>query len=32
MRGGKTTADNLALSCQGCNSHKYTKYSVIEIL
>jgi len=24
-RGGKTTLDNLALSCQGCNNHKYTK-------
>jgi hypothetical protein len=23
--GGDTTADNLALSCQGCNGHKYTK-------
>jgi hypothetical protein len=24
-KGGKTTLDNLALSCQGCNNHKYTK-------
>ena len=24
-RGGKTTQDNLALACQGCNNHKYTK-------
>lgn len=24
-QGGKTTLDNLALSCQGCNNHKYTK-------
>jgi hypothetical protein len=24
-RGGKTTLDNLALACQGCNNHKYTK-------
>lgn len=24
-RGGQTTADNLALSCQGCNNHKHTK-------
>lgn len=24
-RGGATTLDNLALSCQGCNNHKYTK-------
>ena len=24
-RGGKTALDNLALACQGCNNHKYTK-------
>jgi hypothetical protein len=24
-RGGRTVPDNLALSCQGCNDHKYTK-------
>ena len=24
-QGGKTTLDNLALACQGCNNHKYTK-------
>jgi len=24
-RGGATTLDNLALACQGCNNHKYTK-------
>jgi len=24
-KGGRTTADNLALSCQGCNSHKHIK-------
>jgi hypothetical protein len=24
-RGGASTADNLAFSCQGCNNHKYTK-------
>jgi HNH endonuclease len=23
--GGKTTLDNLALSCQGCNGHKHIK-------
>lgn len=23
--GGKTILDNLALACQGCNNHKYTK-------
>jgi len=24
-QGGQTKLDNLALSCQGCNNHKYTK-------
>ena len=24
-KGGKTTLDNLALACQGCNNHKYNK-------
>jgi len=24
-KGGKTKVENLALSCQGCNNHKYTK-------
>jgi 5-methylcytosine-specific restriction endonuclease McrA len=24
-QGGKTRLDNLALACQGCNNHKYTK-------
>lgn len=24
-KGGKTQLDNLALACQGCNNHKYTK-------
>lgn len=24
-KGGKTAVENLALSCQGCNNHKYTK-------
>ena len=28
--GGNTTLDNLALSCFGCNSHKYTKTSAID--
>jgi hypothetical protein len=23
--GGKTTLENLVLSCQGCNNHKYAK-------
>jgi hypothetical protein len=25
VRGGESTEDNLALSCQGCNNHKYDK-------
>jgi len=25
IKGGTTTLSNLALSCQGCNSHKYDK-------
>jgi len=24
-KGGRNTVDNLALSCQGCNNHKYNK-------
>lgn len=24
-QGGETILDNLALACQGCNNHKYTK-------
>ena len=24
-KGGKTTVDNLALACQGCNNYKYNK-------
>jgi 5-methylcytosine-specific restriction endonuclease McrA len=24
-QGGETIEENLALSCQGCNNHKYTK-------
>lgn len=24
-QGGTTTSENLALSCQGCNNHKYTR-------
>lgn len=24
-RGGKSLSDNLALSCQGCNNHKFTR-------
>ena len=26
-RGGTSTAENLALACQGCNNHKYTRVS-----
>jgi hypothetical protein len=29
-RGGKTVLDNLALACQGCNNHKYTKVEGID--
>jgi HNH endonuclease len=29
-QGGKTSLDNLALSCQGCNNHKYNKTQGIE--
>ncbi len=25
IKGGQTNLNNLALSCQGCNNHKYTK-------
>ncbi len=27
---GKTSLDNLALSCQGCNNHKYNKTEAID--
>ena len=29
-KGGETTENNLALSCQGCNNHKYNKISGID--
>lgn len=29
-RGGETIAENLALSCQGCNNYKYTKTEAID--
>lgn len=29
-RGGKTIAENLALSCQTCNNYKYTKTEVLD--
>lgn len=31
-KGGKTSAGNLALSCQGCNSHKHIKTEAIDPL
>lgn len=31
-KGGETTAENLAFSCQGCNSHKYIKTEAIDPL
>jgi 5-methylcytosine-specific restriction endonuclease McrA len=30
VRGGDSTTDNLALSCQGCNNHKYDKVEGID--
>jgi HNH endonuclease len=29
---GKTTLDNLALACQGCNSYKYTRTFAIDLV
>jgi hypothetical protein len=29
-QGGTTSLDNLALSCQGCNNHKYTKTEALD--
>lgn len=29
-RGGKTIAENLALSCQTCNNYKYTKTEAVD--
>ena len=31
-KGGKTIASNMALSCQGCNSHKHIKTEAIDPL
>lgn len=28
--GGKTEGENLALACQGCNNHKYTKTASLD--
>ncbi len=30
QQGGNNSLDNLALSCQGCNNHKYTKTQGID--
>ena len=30
VRGGETVAGNLALSCQGCNNHKYNKVEGVD--
>ena len=29
-RSGKNTLDNLALSCQGCNNHKYNRTEAVD--
>ncbi len=29
-KGGETTLENLALSCQGCNNYKYNKLNGID--
>jgi hypothetical protein len=29
-RGGRSTIDNLALACQGCNNHKYMKIEGVD--
>jgi len=29
-KGGKSSLDNLALACQGCNNHKYNKTEAID--
>jgi HNH endonuclease len=31
-KGGLNDVENLALSCQGCNNHKFTKLSAIDFL
>lgn len=30
VTGGQTDLDNLALACQGCNNHKYTRTEAID--
>jgi hypothetical protein len=29
-KGGETVLENLALSCQGCNNHKYNKIAAVD--
>jgi len=31
-KGGKTSAENLVHSCQGCNNYKYNKISGIDVI
>lgn len=31
-KGGTTTPENLALSCQGCNNHKFTKTGGVDLV
>ena len=31
-KGGASDLDNLALACQGCNNHKYTKLSGFDLV
>jgi hypothetical protein len=31
-KGGATESENLALSCQGCNNHKYTKTQALDAI
>lgn len=30
VSGGQTNLENLALACQGCNNHKYTKIEAVD--
>lgn len=30
VSGGKASLDNLALACQGCNNHKYTRIEAVD--
>lgn len=31
-KNGKTTLNNLALTCQGCNAHKYNKITAYDLI